>query len=154
MADSLLSESPPEFSHDNYLPVEISVERVEIGWRVWRWWCRHIKVRTLDVFWYRDALRYIAIPRLRVSDLGSIPTAVWIVVSPWDIALESLFHDEGYRYQPLGISRRDWDSMLFTMMEQRGKPSWVCWFVYIGVRFGGKHWWDLQARRNAEKAKS
>lgn len=138
----------PEFSHEEYLPLEIKVSRPEVGWRIWRWFCRSVQVRTLEEVWYRDANQEIVIPAGTESDLGSIPTVAWAIVSPWDIALESLFHDQGFRLQPHGILRVVHDATLFSMMAHRKNPQWVCWLVYLLVRaFGGRAWND-NAKRN------
>lgn len=145
----LIRQSAPEFSHNAYLPLDVDIRPSK------SWWCRNrINVKTREEVWYRDLLVNIKLPKGRRSDLGSVPALVWWLISPWDIALESLFHDEGYRVQPAGIERREWDNLLLKMMRLRKKPFVVRWIVYAGVRVGGHHAWEENRKRKVRREKN
>lgn len=131
------------YSHDEELPLKLRVKHV-------RWFCRAIVVTTLEVVWYKDAVTYIEIPAGFRSDLASVPRLVWALVSPWDIALEALFHDLLYQQQI--VKRRVADQTLLSMMEDRRVPWLVRWTVYLGVRVGGWAAWRKHARENAAKS--
>jgi hypothetical protein len=140
-----IRDSTPRFSHDEYLPLSINVKRTG-------WFCRTLRVRTVEQTWYSDAALEVICPAGMESDLASIPKILFCFVTPWDIALESLFHDRIYREQPNGVARIVADAALLSMMEQRGVPRHIRWPVYAGVRmFGGAAWRKnaaLIARRN------
>lgn len=133
-----------KFSHEDELPLKVSVKRIG-------WFSRRITVTTLEDVWYQDAITSIHVPAGFTYDLGSIPRVFWLIVSPWDIALESLFHDLLYRKAgtPQAVKRSQADFTLRSMMEDRGKPLAICWMVYLGVRLGGWIGWNERAKANA-----
>lgn len=134
MQTRLIHQSKPQFSHDEYLPLAISIKRTG-------WFCRALKVKTTEQVWYRDPVLEVTCQPGMESDLASIPKILFCFVTPWDIALESLFHDRIYREQPDGVSRIVADAALLSMMEQRQVPRHIRWPVYMGVRlFGGRAW--------------
>jgi hypothetical protein len=138
---ALVEVSTPRFSHDEELPLKISVAKS-------KWWGRaRLIVRTMEDVWYEDAALRVRVAKDSVSDLGSIPAMLWWIISPWDIALESIFHDELYKSQI--VRRYVADAALRSMMEERGKPPWVCFIVWAGVRMGGGRAW----RRHTEELK-
>ena len=132
---AMVARSKPRFSHDSELPLSIRIAKQN-------WWNRtRLTVTTTEPVWYRDAVVWIEIATGFVSDLGSIPSILWWFVSPWDIALESLFHDSLYQNQEQGIERYVADAMLRSMMQARGVPTPIVLAVYWAVRlFGGKAW--------------
>lgn len=138
----------PKFSHDEYLPLKLSIKPAGT-------FCRRLRVTTTEEVWYRDGVLSVTVPAGFVSDLASIPRSLWILISPWDIALESLFHDVLYRTQP--VKRVVADAALMSMLEERGSPWFVRWAVYSGVRMGGWIAWrdnakELAAARAAERS--
>jgi hypothetical protein len=132
-----------KYSHDEELPLKVRVKRTG-------WLCRKISVTTLETVWYRDAITYIEVPPGFTYDLASIPRLVWVLVSPWDVALESLFHDLLYRQQL--VKRRVADQTMLSMMQDRGVPWPIRSIVYSGVRAGGWAAWRKRARENAAAA--
>lgn len=134
------------WSHGDELPLRLTIKRTG-------WYGRSITVTTTETVWYRDAITFIEVPAGFTYDLASIPRAMWAVVSPWDVALESLFHDLLYRAQK--VKRRTADQTLFSMMEDRGVPWHIRWAVYLSVRiFGGKAWrkWAAENEKIAQHA--
>lgn len=139
---TLVQISTPEFSHDDDLPLRISTRQ--------RGLCRRPRVTTIEPIWYRDQLLSVSVPVGFVCDLASIPRWLWWILSPYDIALESIFHDLLYREQP--VKRVIADAALLSMLEERGQPWYVRWPVYFAVRiFGGKAW-ESHARDSADDA--
>ena len=127
-----IAASTPEFSHSDELPLKLTIKKTGV-------FCRRLKVRTIEEVWYRDAVLKVTVPAGFASDLASIPPALWCVLSPWDIALEALFHDLLYREQP--VKRAVADAALLSMLEERGEVWYVRWPVYWTVRlFGGRSW--------------
>lgn len=127
------------YSHDQELPIKLRVKREG-------WIGRTISATTTETVWYRDAITYIEVPAGFTYDLASIPRVIWIIISPVDVALESLFHDLLYRKQE--IRRRQADQTLLSMMHDRAVPCPIRWFVYLGVRLGGWHAWAKRAAEN------
>lgn len=129
-----------KFSHDTDLPLRVRIKRTS-------WFGRRISVTTTENVWYRDAVTFIECAADFTYDLASIPRLVWFIVSPWDIALESLFHDLNYRAQKTKRSYADF--MLRSMMEDRGVPWAIRWAVYLAVRMFGWKAWSHWANVNA-----
>lgn len=134
------------YSHDEEVPLKLLLPKQE------RWCCRKpLLVKTTELVWYRDAVTYIEIPAGFKSDLASIPRPLWwVLASPWDIALEALFHDLFYQEQT--VKRRVADQTLLSMMEDRSVPWAVRWTVYLGVRVGGWVAWRQHARELAARS--
>lgn len=130
-----------QYSHDEELPLKVRIKRAG-------WLGRKISVTTLEPVWYRDAITNIEVPAGFTYDLASIPRLVWILVSPWDVALESLFHDLLYRQQL--VKRRVADLTMLSMMQDRGVPWPIRTIVYSGVRLGGWAAWNRRAKENAQ----
>lgn len=128
-----------EWSHDEELPLRVRIKRTG-------WLCRKISVTTTELVWYRDAITYIEVPAGFTYDLASIPRVLWAIVSPLDLALESLFHDLLYRQQR--VKRITADRTLQSMMEDRQVPGAIRWTVYLGVRLGGWVAWNQRRREN------
>lgn len=133
------------FSHNEELPLGVNVKHLS--------WCkRAVRIKTLEEVWYQDAVLVITIPPGFVCDLASVPRPLWLAVSPFDIALEALFHDLNYREQE--VSRQFADFLLREMMRMRGVPFYIRWPVYLAVRlFGRKPWNQHQRRIAAERRK-
>lgn len=135
-----VEEGTGGYSHSTKLPLVLDIQPAG-------WFGRKITVTTTEPVWYRDAIVYIEVPQGFTYDLASIPALVWVFVSPWDLALESLFHDLLYRRQ--SVKRYVADTQLRSMMEDRGKPWHVRMIVYLGVRIGGWKAWRQRAVENA-----
>lgn len=132
------------WSHDEDLPLRLSIKRAG-------WLGRKIRATTTEPVWYRDAITYIEVPAGFTYDLASIPRVLWVFVSPWDIALEALFHDLLYRQQ--SVKRRVADTTLQSMMQDRGVPPHIVWAVFLGVRMFGGRAWRARAAENAAAEK-
>jgi len=132
------------FSHDDYLPLRVSVRRKG-------WLSRKVQVVTIEKTSYQNAILDIAIPPEFTSDLASIPRLLFGLVSPWDIALEALFHDQLYREQE--VTRAVADFVLRMMMAERGVPWHIRWTVYLAVRMFGGSAWEQHRAANAERAR-
>ena len=136
------------FSHPDEIPLKIGIVRNG-------WFGRRVVVTTTEPVWYVDAVGRIEIPAGFNCDLASVPRFLWLIVSPFDLALEGLFHDQFYRSQPDGLSRRYADFFMLHMMELRKVPWWIRYPVWLAVRmFGGKAWrMRTEQKLRAEKAK-
>lgn len=136
----LAKQGSSAFSHPDELPLKVGVVRNG-------WFGRRVVVTTTEPVWFLDAVGRIEIPAAFNCDLASVPRWLWLIVSPFDLALEGLFHDQGYREQKL--TRRYVDFLMLHMMELRKVPVWVRYPVWLAVRmFGGKAW-KINARRLA-----
>lgn len=134
------------YSHDDDLPLSLKIQRGG-------WLCRGVVVTTLETVWYRDPVTYIEVPAGFTTDLASVPRVVWSVISPWDLALEAIFHDRLYEQQT--VKRRVADQTLLSMMEDRGVPWAMRWAVYLAVRLGGRSAWKSHAKvRGASQGNS
>jgi hypothetical protein len=128
------------WSHEEELPLRLKTPRVG-------WFGRKLSATTTELVWYRDAITYIEVPAGFTYDLASVPRLLWVLVSPWDIALEALFHDLFYRQQQ--VKRSVADATLKSMMEDRGVPFHIRWAVYLAVRVFGFKAWNEYTRLNA-----
>jgi hypothetical protein len=135
---AVIQEGAGNYSHEDELPLKMLTKRAG-------WFGRRISVTTTEEVWYRDAITRIVVPAGFTYDLASIPRPLWVLIAPWDIALESLFHDLLYRKQE--IKRRQADQTLLSMMQDRGVPWHVRWAVYLSVRWFG---WKAWRQRHAE----
>lgn len=140
-----IQQGQGSYSHTKKLPLAVDVERRG-------WFSRRILVTTLERMWYMDAATFIDIDPGFDSDLASVPRLLWFVISPWDLVLESLFHDAGYKAQVR--RRRVVDQTMLSMMEDLGKPWLIRWTVYLGVRVGGWVAWRNHARELAAQTES
>lgn len=139
-----IKEGTGNYSHEDEMPLRIKIKRSG-------WLGRRISVTTVEDVWYQDAITRIVVPAGFTYDLGSIPRPLWMFVSPWDIALESLFHDLLYRQQL--IKRRQADQTLLSMMQDRGVPWAIRWAVYASVRLcGGWAWRQRACEHKAARA--
>lgn len=133
-----------DISHRETLPIKIVVDK-RTGWL-----CRRVIVRTTEAMWYRDAVTRIEVPKGFECDLASVPRFLWCLVSPYDLAVEGLFHDQLFRAQV--TSRRYADFFMFHLMAQRGVPWYVRYPVWLAVRlFGGKAWQKHKKRKSKAK---
>lgn len=134
-----------QYSHEEELPLKLLIAPGG------EWCCKPVRVRTIELVWYKDAVTYIEIPAGFKSDLASVPRVLWsVLASPWDLALPALFHDLLYAQQI--VKRRVADQTLLSMMEDRGVPWPIRWTVYLGVRLGGWVAWRKHARELAARS--
>ena len=133
------------FSHLDYLPLRVSVRRSG-------WLSRRVEVVTIEETRYRNAILELVVPAEFVSDLASIPRPLFWFVSPWDIALESLFHDLLYREQI--VARSVADFVLRMMLEERNVPWHIRWSVYLAVRVFGARAWRARRVEKASRART
>lgn len=139
-----------DISHPESIPLDISVKRLS--------WCRKkVYARTLEDFWYRDAVVCVEIPAGFTCDLASVPPLLWFLFDPFELAREGILHDQMYRTQ---VVPRAFADFLFRYLQARlGKPWWVRWATYLAVRlFAGRFWNQyterLKRARRAEQSVS
>ena len=100
--------------------------------------------------------RSITVPAGFVTDLASIPGAIWNILSPvgaYDAA--AVVHDLLYRRGTVDespVQRVDADRVLREGMEALGVRRWQQWTIYAGVRVGG--WMVWRRYRSATQAKA
>ena len=135
---SLAKLGNSEISHPDELPLIIHTKKSG-------WLCRRVVVKTTERIWYRDAVTQIEVPEGFECDLASVPRALWCLVSPYDLAVEGILHDQLYRSQV--TTRRYADFFMFHLMTKRGVPWYVRYPVWLAVRLGGRKAWDKHARR-------
>lgn len=82
------------------------------------------------------------------TDYGSIPQVAQIVISkvgPWDEPC--VIHDFGYRTQPPGITRAQWDAILMEGMKAKNVSWRKRWEIYLSVRVGGWVSWNRNKKK-------
>lgn len=74
-----------------------------------------------------------------VTDYASIPRLMWRFVGhPAMFREESLPHDWLYsEYDKHTYTRAEADRFFREILEERGRPAWKCWAMWLGVRLGG-----------------
>lgn len=85
--------------------------------------------------------RELTVPAGFVTDLASIPRALWAILPPigkYDRA--AVLHDFLYRFG--GVTRAEADGVLKEAMEVKGVSRLVCWAIYTGIRSGGWVVWN------------
>lgn len=106
----------------------------------------------------RNLLR-LEVPEDFTHDFASVPRVLWMLISPLDLGVASIFHDWLYRkggrvttlrwdradgrWDPVEEpwSRRYADELFARMMREHGVPRWRRRVAYLAVRFaGGRHW--------------
>lgn len=106
----------------------------------------------------RDLLR-LEVPEGFTHDFASVPRVLWMLISPLDLGLASLFHDWLYRaggrvttlrwdrtdgrWDPVEDpwSRRYADELFARMMREQGVPKWRRRAAYLAVRLAGGSSW-------------
>ncbi|MEX2473199.1 MAG: DUF1353 domain-containing protein [Gemmatimonadota bacterium] len=106
----------------------------------------------------RDVLR-LDVPESFTHDFASVPRVLWMLISPLDLGLASIFHDWLYRkggqvttlrwdradgrWDPVEKpwSRRQTDELFARMMREQGVPKWRRRAAYLAVRFAGGSSW-------------
>lgn len=92
----------------------------------------------------------IEAPRDFVTDFASIPQIVQSLISadgPWDAP--AVLHDLGYRTQRAGITRFNWDCVLWEAMGVEQVVLWKRVAIFAAVRlFGGIPWNENKKKLN------
>lgn len=92
----------------------------------------------------------IDVPVGTTTDFGSVPQALWWLISPIGLATRPyVLHD--YLYQTQIYSRAKSDSILLEALEVVGVKWITRWTTYLGVRSGGWMAWNGHKREIALK---
>lgn len=93
------------------------------------------------VFWSSRLQQAITAPRWFITDLASVPRMLrWFISVNERHRLAAVAHDVGYRllsYEMTGVSRKDWDLVLYDFCLLCGVRPWKAKLMYLGVRAGG-----------------
>lgn len=85
--------------------------------------------------------RVITVPAGFVSDLASVPRALWSILPPLaSYTRAAVVHD--YLYVNNGVTRAQADKVLLDAMRETGVGWWTRSTVYSGVRAGGFIAWN------------
>ena len=81
----------------------------------------------------------ICVPTGFETDFASVPRIPIVYACFGDRAHhEAVIHDALYRIDSSPVvSREDADKVFLEAMKVRGKPKWIRWSMYLGVRLGG-----------------
>ena len=103
-----------------------------------------------------------------VTDLASVPRAIWWLIAPWDIARAAIIHDllykqiRLYRAKNRGLGHIDWDKVVaakkaadkvFLMAMKDAEPSvpkWKIYAAYYAVVLFGR--WSIIPREEDKNA--
>lgn len=90
---------------------------------------------------FANGLFTMEVPRGFRCDLASVPgMLLWIFGPNERHQRAALFHDAGYRFQPVP-NRSAIDELFRTMMVADGVPYWKAWLMWAAVRcFGARRW--------------
>ncbi len=100
---------------------------------------------TCDVFEIAVDDTVISIPKGFVTDLASIPRALWPVLAPQysGFVYPAILHDFLYRC-PDEITRKYADDVLYSALLSEGVSRYTATKFWLGVRaFGGAHFQDM-----------
>ena len=97
--------------------------------------CDGLPVREVDGSMF--VVQIIGVPRSYVTDLASVPRALWTVFPPHGrYAKAAIVHD--YLYSNAIGSKRWADRVFFEAMGILGVPKWRKWTMYWAVRLFGR----------------
>lgn len=104
---------------------------------------------------YDSALldRPLMVPDGFPTDFASIPRPLWSILPPvgkYDAA--AVLHDYCYCVSPFGMSRATADRILLEAMQVCQVSALTRRVIYLGVRLGGKPYWDTQRKVITETA--
>lgn len=92
----------------------------------------------------------IVVPQGFITDFGSVPQALWWIVSPIGKALGGyVLHD--YLYATQTRSRLVSDAILLEALEVLGVNRFQRWLIFRGVRLGGWVAWGKNRKANERK---
>ena len=84
-----------------------------------------------------------------VTDLASIPRALWIFWPPEGLYTEpAVVHDQMYRQQ--AFTRLRCDQIFMEAMTDWGVGRFTRWIIFAGVRAGGWAAWNQHKKENAD----
>lgn len=93
-------------------------------------------IASLD-YWSAKLGRQITVPAGFTTDFASVPRLPFAYAIFGNLAQEeSVIHDLLYRRNG-GVTRAQADAVFLEAMEVMGKPWYVRWPMYLGVRAGG-----------------
>lgn len=89
-------------------------------------------------------------PKGFVGDLSSFPWFVRVWLPKTALAKAPWPHDYGYRHQPHGITRQQWDEVYRQGAIAEGMKPAVANTLYAGLRAGGGISWAINRRRKKQ----
>ena len=98
------------------------------------------------------------VPTGTITDLASIPRALWIILPPigsYDRA--AVLHDEAYKHGGISgklCTRAEADTLLNEAMIAKGVTPWKRRMIYAGVRLGGWCTWNKYRQREVIERKT
>ncbi len=95
----------------------------------------------------------VTVPERFITDLASIPSALWPVLSPWGAGIReaALVHDRVYESHE--YSREFADALLYYGMRALPSTAAERWAVWLGVRAGGYWSYKSGPERQQERLK-
>lgn len=105
-------------------------------------------VLTQELVYASSILGQIVVPAGAKTDFASTPQALWTDLPPagkW--APAAVLHDHLYWSQP--CTREQADKVLLEAMQDLGVDWRRAELIFEGVRIGGQHAWDQDARDRA-----
>lgn len=100
-----------------------------------------------DLSYQDDKDRVWTTPKGFVGDLSSFPWFVRVWLPKTALAKAPWPHDYGYRHQPDGTSRKDWDEVYRDGAIAEGMDPATAQLLYRGLRLGGGVSWMLNKRK-------
>lgn len=89
----------------------------------------------------------IEVPKGQKTDFGSVPQALWWLISPIGLATRAyVLHDYLYTTQP--YTRLKSDQILLEALGVLGVNSIKKWLIFSGVRVGGWYAWESHRKEN------
>ncbi|PKQ78079.1 DUF1353 domain-containing protein [Aeromonas sobria] len=89
--------------------------------------------------------RTFSIPKGMITDLASVPRALWIALPPFgEYTIAAVVHDRIYRAPELNITRAEADQLFYDLMVQYGVSTVKAKAMYYGVRSFGA--WSYKDR--------
>jgi hypothetical protein len=94
-------------------------------------------------------LGQIIVPKGFVTDFASVPRLLWNQIPPFGkYAPAAVLHD--YAYAEGFCTREQADHLLMEGMVDLDVDEFTRTLIFNGVRIGGQHAWDEDARRKAQ----
>jgi Protein of unknown function (DUF1353) len=105
-------------------------------------------VLTQELVYSSSVLGQIVVPPGFITDMASTPSALWSDLPPWGkYGPAAVVHDFLYAS---GIGTREQaDNVLREAMQDLGVDWRRAELIFDGVRIGGQHAWDQDARERA-----
>jgi hypothetical protein len=107
--------------------------------------------RVLAAFRYQSRGREVVVPAGFVTDMASVPRALWWLMPPWDrYGPAAIVHDLDYRQQ--WVSRAEADALFLAGMAALKVPGPRRWVIYLALRLFGGFAWRANARKRSRQS--